>query len=122
MVMTRIILILLLTVVSGSLHADWVNFGTSVTRTGNVTAYVNQTTIQKTGEKSKMWILYDSRIPRKFEKLAYKSQWARMNMTVKRSNREPLLFCCTLKTWVMVMSFQSFQHQVAIGSLLLLIP
>jgi hypothetical protein len=73
MVMTRIILILLLTVVSGSLHADWVNFGTSVTRTGNVTAYVNQTTIQKTGEKSKMWILYDSRIPRKFEKLAYKS-------------------------------------------------
>ncbi len=73
MAMIKIILMLLLAAVSSSSYADWVNFGTSVTRDGNVTAYVNQSTIQKNGSKSKMWILYDSRTPRKLETLTYKS-------------------------------------------------
>jgi hypothetical protein len=73
MVMKKIILMLLLTAVSSSSYADWVNFGTSVTRDGNVTAYVNQTTIQKNGSKSKMWILYDAKVPRKLGTLSYRS-------------------------------------------------
>ncbi len=40
--MIKVILMLLLTAVSSSSYADWVNFGTSVMKDGNVTAYVNR--------------------------------------------------------------------------------
>jgi len=73
MAMSKTITIILISSFSVSSFADWVNFGTSVTRDGNVTAYVNQSTVQKTGSKSKMWILYDAKTPRKLEALTYMS-------------------------------------------------
>jgi hypothetical protein len=69
----KVILPLVLIAFSSRSYADWEKFGTSVTRDGNVTAYVNQTTIQRNGGKSTMWILYDSRTPRKMGTLTYKS-------------------------------------------------
>lgn len=73
MAMIKVIMTILVSASSMSAFADWANFGTSVTRDGNVTAYVNQSTIQKTGSKSKMWILYDAKTPRKLEALTYLS-------------------------------------------------
>jgi hypothetical protein len=71
--MKKIVFTFLLAVVSNNSYAAWTNFGTSVSREGNVIAYVNQSTIKRNGSKTKMWVLYDSRLPRKFGKLTYMS-------------------------------------------------
>lgn len=71
--MKSILAILLLAVASSNSHAEWAYFGTSVTKDGIVFAYVNQSTIQKHGSKTKMWILYDAKTPRKFENVEYLS-------------------------------------------------
>lgn len=73
MEMKAISLMLLLALVSSRSYAEWVYFGTSVTKDGIVFAYVNKSTLQKNGSKTQMWILYDAKAPRRFENLTYLS-------------------------------------------------
>ncbi len=53
--MKKLLLILMLAVVSSSAMAEWVEIGT----TDKNTVYVDPTTIRKSGNKVKMWVLYD---------------------------------------------------------------
>jgi len=53
--MNKIILVILLAVMSSSVMAEWVEIGV----TDNGTFYVDPTTIRKSGNKVKMWMLLD---------------------------------------------------------------
>jgi len=53
--MHKIILVILLAIVSSSAMAEWVRIGT----TNKSTVYADPTTIRKSGNKVKMWVLYD---------------------------------------------------------------
>jgi len=53
--MKKLLLILMLTVVSSGAMAEWVEVGGN----DNVTSYADPTTIRKSGNKVKMWILLD---------------------------------------------------------------
>lgn len=53
--MNRVILVVLMFFISSNVMADWIKLD----RGSNYTAYADFTTINKTGNKVKMWILFD---------------------------------------------------------------
>lgn len=55
--MHKAMLIMLLTVVSSSAAAEWVEVGTD--DTGTITIYADPATIRRSGDKVRMWHLYD---------------------------------------------------------------
>ena len=55
---SNIILILLLTIVSSHVAAEWINISTNG---DGSTIYADPTTMQKSGDRTKMWILFDYR-------------------------------------------------------------
>ena len=75
--MHQIILIILLTVVSGSAMAEWFEF--TVDNEETRTIYLDPTTIHKNGNNVKMWVLFDYK---KAQELAYLPLY----MSIKREN------------------------------------
>jgi hypothetical protein len=65
--MRKIILMLLLAVVSSSAMAEWVNLGND----GDITAYVEPTTIRKDGNTAEMWYLVDYKTTKKIDGKLY---------------------------------------------------
>ena len=58
--MKKLLLTLLLAIVSSSAMAEWVKVGEAVWRDGShYSVYVDPTTIRKSGNMVKMWLLYD---------------------------------------------------------------
>jgi hypothetical protein len=64
----HVLLVLLLTVSSGAL-AEWIPVATSL----DYTAYVNPTTVRRSGDMAKMWGMYDYKNAKAFGKKQYLS-------------------------------------------------
>lgn len=73
--MHRVILMILLTVVSSSAMARWVEIGNNE----NYTTYVDSTTVRKAGNKVKMWSLFDY-------KVVFPSIEGRLTLSAKRQD------------------------------------
>lgn len=78
--MSKVILMMMLTVVSSSAVAEWIK----VDDVSLVTSYFNPDTIHKVGSKAKLWILYDYKEPLTSEAGSYMSMKAQSEYECKK--------------------------------------
>jgi len=88
--MHKIILVILLAVMSSSAMAEWVEVGTS----GNYETiiYADPTTIRKSGNKVKMWVLFDHNSVKETAGDKYLSEKTQMEYDCKEEQERLLFF------------------------------
>ncbi len=86
--MKKLLLIVLLAVVSSSAMAEWVAIGTA----DGTIYYANPNTIRKSGNKVKMWMLFDFNAVRETEGDKYLSSKAQYEYDCKEEQKRILYF------------------------------
>ena len=86
--MHKAILIILLTVVSSSAMAEWVEVDTS--RRVGLTTYADPTTIRKFGNKVEMWVLYDYKTAQTNTRKPYRSIKGQWRYDCKEEQQQPI--------------------------------